>query len=121
MLTLPRILKPLDDNDALIARVSGEPSPTIACRLLDEERCLGTNVRNDLKSFGLAPHEWSDRLVEFYAQTNAFLYETAARNPAVAADWRLVALHWPPRCDESDALPDRETDVSARSPVGAGP
>ena len=83
MPTLPRILKPLDDNDALIdliARVSWEPPQTVARRLLDEERCLGTNVRNDLKAFGLAPHEWSDRLVEFYATTHAFLYETAVWN-----------------------------------------
>jgi len=71
MPTLPRILKPLDDNDALIdlmARVSGEPPQTVARRLLDEERCLGTNVRNDLKAFGLAPHEWSDRLIELSAK-----------------------------------------------------
>ena len=85
MPTLPRILKPLDNNDALIdliAKVSGEPPQTVASRLLEEEKCLGTNVRNDLKTFGLKPHEWSDRLIQFYSQTNAFLYETAVWNRA---------------------------------------
>ena len=44
---------PLDSNGdliRLIADVSGESDVTVIRRLLDEERCIGTNVRNDLRA-----------------------------------------------------------------------
>ena len=78
-----QILKPLDDNTALIElleRVSGDPQETVIRRLLEEERCLGINVGQALVDFGLRPHEWSDGLVQFYAQTNSFLYESSVWN-----------------------------------------
>ena len=78
-----QIFKPLDDNPALIElleRISGDPRETVISRLLEEERCLGSNVGRALVAFGLKPHEWSDGLVQFYSQTNAFLYESSVWN-----------------------------------------
>lgn len=80
---LPRILKPLDNNDdliSLLSRVSGDSPLTASRRLLEEERCLGRTVQKDFNAFGLTPHVWCDRLIEFYAQTNAFLYQNAVWN-----------------------------------------
>lgn len=79
------MVRPLDDNSALIeliANTSEEPRKVVAQRLLDEEKCLGTNVRRDLKNAGVKPHVMSDELVEFYRTTNSFLYETVVWNRA---------------------------------------
>ena len=79
------ILKPLDDNTALIElleRISGDPRETVISRLLEEELCLGSNVGRALVAFGLKPHVWSDGLIQFYSQTNAFLYESSVWNRA---------------------------------------
>ena len=81
----PRILKPLDDNATLldlISQVTRDPRPTAARRLLEEELCLGGTVKKDFHAHGLTPHVWNDRLVEFYAQTNAFLYQNVVWNRA---------------------------------------
>lgn len=76
---------PLDSNGdliRLIADVSGESDVTVIRRLLDEERCIGTNVRNDLRASNVKPHVWSDELIHFYRTTRSFLYETAVWNRA---------------------------------------
>ena len=91
---------PLDSNDELIrliADVSGESEITVIRRLLDEERCIGTNVRNDLRASNVEPHIWSDELIQFYRTTRSFLYETAVWNRAPLKlqmrDWMGKFLH----------------------------
>jgi SAM-dependent methyltransferase len=77
------MIRPLDNNDELIrllCEATGEPRPTVIQRLLDEENCIGTNVRRDLTSAGVKPHVWSDDLVDFYKTTKSFLYETSVWN-----------------------------------------
>jgi SAM-dependent methyltransferase len=79
------IIRPLDNNDELIqllCEVTGEPRSTVIQRLLDEENCVGTNVRRDLMSAGVKPHVWSEDLVKFYQTTKSFLYETSVWNRA---------------------------------------
>lgn len=74
---------PLNCNESLIgliAEITGEPEATVTHRLLQEERCLGWNVREDLQTQQLIPHQWHEDLVRFYSETNAFLYETAVWN-----------------------------------------
>jgi SAM-dependent methyltransferase len=76
---------PLDNNDELIrllCEATGEPRSLVIQRLIDEEACLGTNVRRDLKNAGVRPHVWSDQLVDFYRTTRSFLYETSVWNRA---------------------------------------
>lgn len=77
------MIRPLDNNDELIqllCQVTGEPRSTVIQRLLDEETCIGTNVRRDLISAGVKPHVWSEDLVDFYRTTKSFLYETSVWN-----------------------------------------
>lgn len=77
------MIRPLDNNDELIrllCEVTREPRHTVIQRLLDEENCIGTNVRRDLLSAGVKPHVWSEDLVEFYRTTQSFLYETSVWN-----------------------------------------
>jgi hypothetical protein len=64
----------------LCADLTGQPPEVVRSRLLQELRSLGTNVREALAEWNLRPHEWSDRLAEFYEQTDAFVYETLCWN-----------------------------------------
>jgi SAM-dependent methyltransferase len=76
-------LSVLEDFPFLIDRVAtitGSPTHEVRERLVAEMRSPGTNVRRALAEADLPPHEWSDRLVAFYAQTDAFLYETLTWN-----------------------------------------
>jgi SAM-dependent methyltransferase len=64
----------------LIADITSQPTHRVQERFISEHRDLGTNVREALRAHGLAPYTWSDRLVEFYEQTDAFLFESLAWN-----------------------------------------
>jgi SAM-dependent methyltransferase len=79
------LIRPLDNNDELIrllCEVTSEPRHTVIQRLLDEENCVGTNVRRDLICAGVKPNVWSDKLADFYKTTKSFLYETSVWNRA---------------------------------------
>lgn len=81
----PPDVRPLDKNDGLIrllCEATGESRRVVVHRLIDEEACLGTSVRCDLKNAGVRPHVWSDQLVDFYRTTRSFLYETSVWNRA---------------------------------------
>ena len=64
----------------LISSVTGEPTEQVLERLHDEFRYPGSEVGSDFKGHGLTPHVWDDGLVEFYQQTDAFLYELSMWN-----------------------------------------
>lgn len=76
-------LPPLTDSllvaDWLCA-ITGSPIATVRERLLAECGLVGHNVREAARKFGLVPFIWNDRLLEFYGQTDSFLYETAVWN-----------------------------------------
>jgi len=77
----------LDDNAfflQLISRITNQDPAQVRQRFVDEHRCLGTNVRQALLERQLPFHEWSDRLVAFYEQTDAFLFESLAWNRTAA-------------------------------------
>lgn len=77
---LPWPLNKNADLIDLIARITGENKKNVTNKLLQEEKCLGWNVKTDLQARQLTPHIWSKDLAEFYASTNAFLYETSVWN-----------------------------------------
>ncbi|HLW67007.1 MAG TPA: class I SAM-dependent methyltransferase [Gemmataceae bacterium] len=80
---LDPLLAPLDDNRTLIdwiANLTGAPPEQVRQRLHREERDIGHNVREDLRRRRLHRHVWSDGLLEFYRETDAFLYELVAWN-----------------------------------------
>jgi SAM-dependent methyltransferase len=63
-----------------IAELSGRPIDEVTRRLHDEYCDLGHTVRQAMVEWGIQPYVWSDRLLEFYGATDAFLYETTAWN-----------------------------------------
>ena len=80
---LDPLLAPLDDNRKLIewiAHLTHAPEEQVRRRLHREECSIGSNVRDDLRRRGIKYHVWSERLLDFYRETDAFLYELVAWN-----------------------------------------
>jgi 2-polyprenyl-3-methyl-5-hydroxy-6-metoxy-1,4-benzoquinol methylase len=76
---LPPLTDPLLVAEWL-SDITGQPVERVRQRLQAECRRLGHNVCEAAREFGLVPHVWNERLLEFYGQTDAFLYETAVWN-----------------------------------------
>ena len=77
------LIPPLNDPDRLvelIAKITGRPKSDVVERLRREEVSLGRAAREDLERRGLPRHVWSDELVRFYEQTDAFLFESLVWN-----------------------------------------
>ncbi len=77
------LFRPLTSNPELVDALqaaSAEPRKVVIDRLRKEQLCIGTNVRDDAAAFELTPYVWSERLIEFYRTTKAFLYESAVWN-----------------------------------------
>ncbi|MFV0444131.1 MAG: class I SAM-dependent methyltransferase [Planctomycetaceae bacterium] len=68
-----------------LSEITGRSLIDSARLLRAEASLIGHNVRDAARSFGLESHSWNDRLLEFYASTDAFLFETAAWN---ACQWK---------------------------------
>jgi SAM-dependent methyltransferase len=87
-------LPPLNDPWLVVdwlSEITGQPVDRVRPRLLAECRRLGHNVCEAAREFELTPHVWSERLLAFYGQTDAFLYETAVWNSTrVKAEMRDV-------------------------------
>jgi 2-polyprenyl-3-methyl-5-hydroxy-6-metoxy-1,4-benzoquinol methylase len=91
---LDPLLAPLDDNRRLIewiARLTRAPEEQVRRRLHREECSIGSNVCEDLRHRGIRRHVWSEQLLDFYRETDAFLYELVAwnRHPD-----KLALRHW---------------------------
>jgi 2-polyprenyl-3-methyl-5-hydroxy-6-metoxy-1,4-benzoquinol methylase len=73
----------LANNDYLVDLIddlTNDDRQTVRQKLAREHRRLGSAVAEDLARHGLAPYAWSQGLIEFYEQTDAFLYETLVWN-----------------------------------------
>lgn len=97
-------LPPLNDPWLVVdwlSEITGQPVGRVRPRLLAECRRLGHNVSEAAREFELTPHVWSERLLAFYGQTDAFLYETAVWNSTrIKAEMRdvvgrVLAAHLP--------------------------
>lgn len=64
----------------LISEITGQPEPMVQDRLRRESTHLGWSVREELDRREIPRYVWSDALVEFYEQTDAFLYESLVWN-----------------------------------------
>lgn len=74
---------PLDDLPtavALIAEVTGASIAEVKQRLLQEHRWLGCNVLDAMRRGNVTPYTFGEAMARFYAQTDAFLYETFTWN-----------------------------------------
>jgi SAM-dependent methyltransferase len=75
------LIEPLGSNRRLVelmASVTGELIEVVRRRLREEETRLGTNVRREILLRGIEPHVWSEQLLDFYRESNAFLYESVS-------------------------------------------
>ena len=84
----------LDDNAffvQLISQITDQDPDQVRQRFVNEHRCLGTNVRQAMTERELPFHEWSDRLVAFYEETDVFLFESLAWNRTPA---KQDIRHW---------------------------
>jgi len=91
---LDPLVEPLADNDRvveLIAGITDQPEASVRRRLCQEELRLGTNVRAEMRRRGIVPYRWSDDLVEFYQDTDAFLYELVVHNRNAE---KILMRHW---------------------------
>lgn len=91
---------PLADDPslvALIAEITGQPTEVVAWRLEQEQKDIGSNVREEMRLRGIPPYVWSDRLIGFYAETDAFLYESLVWNRTMEKNqtrkWIAEYLH----------------------------
>jgi SAM-dependent methyltransferase len=94
------LVQPLGDEPtllSLIAGITGEPAATVATRFQKEQRLLGANVAEEIRQRGITPNVWTDRLIEFYAQTHSFLYESLVWNQTLLKNqvrkWIADFLH----------------------------
>ena len=58
-----------------LSLLTDESPELILSRLLQELDNPGANVSEAILQYGLEPYQWTDKLTEFYSQTDAFLYE----------------------------------------------
>ncbi|QEG34973.1 class I SAM-dependent methyltransferase [Bythopirellula goksoeyrii] len=64
----------------LIAEISETPTDQVAFQFKQEHTDLGGSVRRAMAEKGIQFYEWSSELEQFYASTDAFLYETLVWN-----------------------------------------
>lgn len=77
------LIPPLQNNEYLvdlITEVSGKDRAEVIRRFKQEHRDLGGNVRRAMAAAVIEPYVPSDALAQFYAETDAFLYETLVWN-----------------------------------------
>lgn len=74
----------LEDAIGFIRSVSQLPEDEIRSRLKHEDLETGYNVHLDMRKWGFEPYVWSDRLVEFYQRSQAFLFESLIFNRSAA-------------------------------------
>ena len=80
---ISEVLPPLDDVLTVanwLVEITGRDLADVQRRLLAESGFVGHNVCEAAGEFGLVPHVWNDRLLEFYGATDAFLFETVTWN-----------------------------------------
>lgn len=77
------LIPPLRDPQFLvdtIQRITGEDRDEVACRFQREHHDLGGNVRRAVDAACIQAYEYSPELEKFYADSDAFLYESLVWN-----------------------------------------
>ena len=63
-----------------IARISGESPERVRDRLVEEERAIGSTVAKDAMQRDVPPNDWSPQMADFYAESDAYLYDSTVWN-----------------------------------------
>jgi SAM-dependent methyltransferase len=82
----PRPIGELDVVVEMLVDVTGRGRDEISLQLRREQRHLGISVGDAIEARGIAPYEWSERLAEFYTDSDAFLFETLVYNSTASKD-----------------------------------
>ncbi|MFO0818352.1 MAG: methyltransferase domain-containing protein [Pirellulales bacterium] len=80
----------------IVSEVTGLSPTETTQRLLTEYRNLGTSVWRELQERRITPYQWTDELTDFYASTNAFVFESIV--------WNRCSLKQGMRCWIADFL-----------------
>ena len=64
----------------LLSQLTNKSPISVRSRLQMERDNPGINVSEAMQHYGIEPHIWTDKLMEFYSQTDAFLYELIVWN-----------------------------------------
>lgn len=79
----PSVPEYFNDEEKVVKWLSELTSKSpilVRSRLYKERDNPGINVSIAMRKYGLEPHVWTDKLTEFYSQTDAFLYELIVWN-----------------------------------------
>jgi len=74
---------PLQDEDTVIhwiAELTNKPEEVVRRQLREEYEQPGTCVRRATEQQGIPFYQWTERLAQFYSQTDAFLFELVIWN-----------------------------------------
>jgi SAM-dependent methyltransferase len=98
--SLPESIMALGALAERIAAATQVDLAAVLVRLRAECVSLGANVRRDLAARKISPHVWSQSLIEFYRDTDAFFYELVVwnrtREKTRQREWivRFIENHW---------------------------
>ena len=84
MPTIPdALVAPLGDSQRLVqilAEVNSVSNDEAHARLLEDEMHPGKRICDEMAAAGIKPFQWTDKLLEFYSSTDAFLYSSTVWN-----------------------------------------
>jgi SAM-dependent methyltransferase len=79
----PSVPEYFNDEETVVkwlSQLTNKSTTSVHSRLQKERDNPGINVSDAMRQYGLEPHRWTDKLTEFYSQTDAFLYELIVWN-----------------------------------------
>jgi 2-polyprenyl-3-methyl-5-hydroxy-6-metoxy-1,4-benzoquinol methylase len=79
----PSVPEYVEDEDKVVnwlSQLTNKSPKLVRSRLQQEHDNPGINVSAAMQQYGLEPYKWTDKLNEFYSQTDAFLYELVVWN-----------------------------------------
>ncbi len=78
--SVPEYFKDEEKIIKWLSQLTNESPKLVHSRLRKEWDSPGINVSGAMHQYGLEPHIWTDKMTEFYSQTDAFLYELIVWN-----------------------------------------
>ncbi len=78
--SVPEYFKDEEKIVKWLSQLTNKSPILVSSRLWKERDNPGINVSDAMRQYGLKPHRWTDKLTEFYSQTDAFLYELIVWN-----------------------------------------
>ena len=78
--SVPEYFKDEEKVVKWLSQLTNKSPISVRSRLHKERDNPGINVSDAMRQYGLEPHIWTDKLTEFYSQTDAFLYELIVWN-----------------------------------------